>query len=126
MDAKKSIKSGAGPEGLRSGGGAACTVFGSGKLLPDPPLFKGAFVGLSDELVAPLTIFLPLFLASCCARYCRLLTSKSWSFRYSSNDDVKLVGACLSFGISRRVAFSYCLAVLKNSTTIFVCLVKVL
>ena len=125
IESKKSIKSGAGPFG--SGLGAtACVGLESGKSLFDPPLFTGFFVKLFDDSAVPLLVFFLPFFASCCARYCRRLISKSGSFRYSSRDEVRLVGACLSFGISRRVAFSYCLAVLRNSTTEFVCFVNVL
>ena len=45
----------------------------------------------------------PFSFACFCAKYCLLLTSKSGSCRYSSSDDVRLVGACLMFGICSRV-----------------------
>lgn len=68
----------------------------------------------------------PAFFASCCAKYCLRLTSKSGSCRYSSSEDVKLVGACFMFGICNRVEGSTERACCRYSTTSAVCLVKTL
>lgn len=119
MESKKSIKSGAGPLGSCRCAGA--TALGSGKSLLGT-CFCTPGVGFTGVLGTGF----PPFLASCWTRYCRLLISKSGSFRYSSSELVRLVGACLSLGISRRVAFSCCLATLRNWTTWSVCLLNVL
>lgn len=61
---------------------------------------------LLAPLLAPFADFPPFFLASFSAMYCRLLISKSLSFKYSSKDAAKLVGACLILGISSLVECS--------------------
>lgn len=121
MESKKSIRSGAGPFGW--GGFALCAVE---DLKAGRSLFALLLPGSNADLDELAAIGFPLFFASCCAKYCLLFISKSGSFKYSSNELVKLVGACLSFGISKRVEFSYCLATLRNRTTRSVCLLKFL
>ena len=120
---------------MRSGAGPFASGFGSGisvgllagSLCPPLLLLGFSLLNSSRDSLTPLeAMFLPFFLASCCARYWRRLISKSGSLRYSSKEAVKLVGACFNFGISNRVAFWYCLATPKNSTTLLVCLLKVL
>ncbi len=103
MDSKKSIRSGAGPltSGLDSAAGASLTT---GSVFPVAALEATGFESVAD-LFKPLLDF-PFLLASCCAKYCLLFTSKSLSFRYSSREAAKLVGACLILGISSRVACS--------------------
>jgi len=89
--------SGAGPFAAVPAGAAA--VFGSGK--EEFVAVVADFV--AEALEAPLVGF-PFFLDSFSARNCLRLTSKSGSLRYSSNELVKLVGACFILGISSRVA----------------------
>lgn len=86
------------------------------------------FAGIAEVVVGLDTAAtgLPVRLASCCARYCRRLISKSASFRYSSSDEVSVVGACFSLGTSSLVDDSYCRATLRYWTTRSVCLLKVL
>lgn len=84
------------------------------------------FDALVEDSLFPFVTLLFPFLASCWAKYCRRLISKSGSLRYSSSELVRPVGACFNFGISSLVEFSYVLAILKYSTTWFVCLAKVL
>lgn len=60
----------------------------------------------SEGLLLPFVILPPFFFASFSARYCRLLMSKSLSFRYSSSEAARLVGACLILGISSLVECS--------------------
>jgi hypothetical protein len=76
-------------------------------------------------LLAPLVDFPPFLLASLSARYCLRLISKSLSWRYSSKEAARLVGACLIFGISSRVECSCIRAMLRYWTTASVCFTNV-
>jgi len=84
----------------------------------------GADLGAAEEAAAdgaPKSFLIPFW-----AKYSRRRKSKSGSFKSSSRRRARSVEACLSFGISKRVADWKCLATPKNWTTSSVCFAKVL
>lgn len=93
-------------------GVCSCSIL-SKKSIRSGAIFGGSGFGGAEAVVGLLASddagfnpLLPLLLASLAARYWRRLTSKSGSFKYSSRELVREVGACLMLGIWRRVLTS--------------------